>query len=39
VNHTASVFMIDDKGEFFGTIAWGENTQTALDTVERLTGV
>lgn len=39
VNHTASVFMIDEKGEFFGTIAWGENTQTALDKVERLTGV
>lgn len=38
VNHTASVFMIDAKGEFFGTIAWGENTSTALDKIRRLTG-
>ena len=37
VNHTASVFMIDDEGNFFGTIAWGENMQTALDKVRRLT--
>lgn len=37
VNHTASVFMIDDEGKFFGTIAWGEDAQTALDKVRRLT--
>lgn len=37
VNHTASVFMIDDEGDFFGTIAWGENSETALDKVRRLT--
>lgn len=37
VNHTASVFMIDADGDFFGTIAWGEDTQTALDKVRRLT--
>ena len=37
VNHTASVFMIDDEGDFFGTIAWGEDTGAALDKVRRLT--
>jgi protein SCO1 len=37
VNHTASVFMIDAEGDFFGTIAWGEDSQTALDKVRRLT--
>lgn len=39
VNHTASVFMIDANGKFFGTIAWGENSQTALDKIRRLTQV
>ncbi len=38
MNHTASVFMIDDEGEFFGTIAYQEDNQTALDKVRRLTG-
>lgn len=38
VNHTASVFMIDANGNFFGTIAWGENSQTAMDKIRRLTG-
>lgn len=37
VNHTASVFLIDDDGEFFGTIAWGEDSETALDKIRRLT--
>ncbi|WP_417580201.1 SCO family protein [Pelagibacterium sp.] len=36
VNHTASVFMIDDEGNFFGTITYQEDTQTALDKVKRL---
>ena len=36
VNHTASVFMIDAEGDFFGTIAWGEDSQTAIDKVRRL---
>ncbi len=38
VNHTASVFMIDAEGEFFGTIAWGEDTSVALEKIRRLTG-
>lgn len=38
VNHTASVFLIDAGGNFFGTIAWGENAQTAMDKIRRLTG-
>lgn len=37
VNHTASVFLIEANGDFFGTIAWGENSQTALDKIRRLT--
>lgn len=36
VNHTASVFLIDDEGKFFGTITWGEATATALDKIRRL---
>ncbi|GHA30160.1 electron transporter SenC [Devosia pacifica] len=36
VNHTASVFMIDDDGSFEGTIAYQEDTETALAKIERL---
>lgn len=36
MNHTASVFMVDAKGEFFGTIAYGEDTETALAKIRRL---
>jgi protein SCO1/2 len=28
--------MIDAEGDFFGTIAWGEDSQTAIDKVRRL---
>lgn len=38
VNHTATLYMIDDKGGFFGTIAFGEDTQSALGKIRRLTG-
>nr|WP_246473032.1 SCO family protein [Pelagibacterium limicola] len=38
VNHTASVFLIDANGTFFGTIGWGEDTQTAMNKIRRLTG-
>ena len=38
VNHTASVFLIDADGYFFGTIAWGESSETALGKIKRLTG-
>ncbi|MBN9348354.1 MAG: SCO family protein [Devosia sp.] len=36
MNHTASVFLVNSKGEFAGTIAYGENTSTALDKIRRL---
>ena len=36
VNHTASVFLVNAKGEFAGTIAYGENTKTALEKIRRL---
>ena len=36
MNHTASVFLVNSKGEFAGTIAYGENTDTALQKIRRL---
>jgi protein SCO1/2 len=36
MNHTASVFLVDSKGEFQGTIAYGEETKTALEKIRRL---
>jgi protein SCO1/2 len=36
MNHTASVFLVDSKGEFQGTIAYGEDTKTALEKIKRL---
>jgi len=36
MNHTASVFLVNSKGEFAGTIAYGENTDTALEKIKRL---
>ena len=36
MNHTASVFLVNSKGEFAGTIAYGENTNTALEKIKRL---
>jgi protein SCO1/2 len=36
MNHTASVFLVNSKGEFTGTIAYGENTDTALEKIRRL---
>jgi protein SCO1 len=36
MNHTASVFMVDSKGQFFGTIAYQEATETALAKIRRL---
>lgn len=38
MNHTASVFMVDANGRFFGTIAYGEATDTALAKIRRLLG-
>jgi len=36
VDHTASVFLIDASGRFFGTIAYMENTETAVAKLNRL---
>jgi protein SCO1/2 len=36
MDHTASVFLIDGKGEFQGTIAYREDTQTALGKLRNL---
>ncbi len=36
VNHTASLFLIDKDGNFQGTIADGENSETALAKIRRL---
>lgn len=38
VNHTASVFMIDSDGQFFGTIAFGEGSESAEGKIDRLIG-
>lgn len=36
MNHTASVFLVNSKGEFAGTIAYEEATATALEKIRRL---
>ena len=36
MNHTASVFLVNAKGEFAGTIAYGEDTSAALEKIKRL---
>lgn len=36
VNHTANVFLIGRNGEFEGTIAYGEDTQSAEAKIKRL---
>ena len=36
MNHTASVFLVNSKGQFQGTIAYGEDTSTALEKIKRL---
>lgn len=38
MNHTASVFLTDAEGRFFGTIAYGENADTAVAKLRRLIG-
>lgn len=38
VSHTASVFLIDRQGRFQSTIAYGEDTNTALGKIKRLMG-
>ncbi|RCW86082.1 SCO family protein [Phyllobacterium bourgognense] len=36
MDHTASIFLLDSKGRFFGTIAYGENPDTAVEKLKRL---
>ena len=36
VDHTASVFLLDDEGRFQGTIAYREDRQVALDKLRKL---
>lgn len=36
MDHTASVLLLKPNGDFFGTIAYGENPQTALQKLRRL---
>lgn len=36
VNHTASVYMLNDKGQFVGTLAYGEAKDVALEKIRRL---
>ncbi len=36
MNHTASVFLVNAKGQFVGTIGYGEDTDTALAKIRRL---
>ena len=36
MDHTASVLLLDSKGAFFGTIAYGENADTAIAKLKRL---
>ena len=36
MDHTASVILMDAKGDFFGTIAYGEAPETALAKLKRL---
>ncbi|ODT70337.1 MAG: hypothetical protein ABS75_13110 [Pelagibacterium sp. SCN 63-23] len=38
MDHTASVFLLDRQGEFQGTIAYRENSDTALAKLRRLIG-
>ena len=36
MDHTASVFLLNDKGEFHGTIAYGEDPETAVKKLKNL---
>jgi protein SCO1 len=36
INHTASVFLIGSQGQLYGTIAYGENSDIALQKIKRL---
>ena len=36
INHTATVFMINKKGDFVGTIAWGESNKSIKLKLQKL---
>ena len=36
LNHTATVFMLDKKGNYKGTIAWGENKNSIIQKIINL---
>ena len=36
LNHTATVFMIDELGNFRGTISWGENVTSIIQKIANL---
>ena len=36
MDHTASVFLLDETGRFRGTIAYGENPDTAVEKLQNL---
>ena len=36
LNHTATVFMIDELGNFRGTISWGENKTSIIQKINNL---
>jgi protein SCO1/2 len=36
MDHTASVLLLDRTGDFAGTIAYGENPETAIAKLKRL---
>ena len=36
LNHTATVFMIDELGNFKGTISWGENETSIIQKINNL---
>ena len=36
MDHTASILLLGRNGDFFGTIAYGENPDTAVEKLKRL---
>ena len=36
IDHTASIFLIDENGKFKGTIAYGEASETAVEKLRKL---
>ena len=38
MDHTASVLLLDETGDLFGTIAYGEDAETAVAKLKRLAG-